>query len=96
MGKTLFTNKGCTACHSVTGAAGAGPALNNIFGHEMELTDGKKVKADENYIRQSINEPQAQIVKGFQPIMPTFKGQLTEKEMNALIAYLKSLSGEMK
>ena len=96
MGKTLFTNKGCTACHSVTGAAGVGPALNNIFGREMELNNGQKAKVDENYIRQSINEPQAQIVKGFQPIMPTFKGQLTEKEMNALIAYLKSLSGEMK
>ncbi|MDP2600562.1 MAG: cytochrome c oxidase subunit II [Deltaproteobacteria bacterium] len=90
-GRGLFASKGCTACHSVTGAAGVGPAVNKIFGKEVELTDGKKTKVDENYIRQSVNEPQARIVKGYQPIMPTFKGQISEEEMNALIAYIKSL-----
>jgi cytochrome c oxidase subunit 2 len=62
-----------------------------VFGHEVELVNGKKVMADENYIRESIENPNAKIVKGFNPVMPTFKGQITEAEMNALIAYIKSL-----
>ena len=90
-GKTLFSNKGCTACHSVTGAAGVGPTLKGLFGHPVELVDGQKVNVDENYIRQSITEPQSNMVKGFQPIMPTFKGQLSEEEINALISFIKSL-----
>lgn len=90
-GKKLFTAKGCNACHSVTGTTLVGPALNAVFGHEVELADGKKVTADENYMRESLMDPNAKVVKSFQPMMPTFKGTLTDDEVNSLIAYLKSL-----
>lgn len=91
-GKKLFTAKGCNACHSVTGQTVVGPALNGIFAHEVELADGKKVNVDENYIRESLMDPNLKIVKNFQPIMPTYKGTLSDDEVNALVAYIKSLS----
>jgi cytochrome c oxidase subunit II len=53
---------------------------------------GTTVKADEQYIRNSILNPSSQVVEGFQPIMPTFKGQVTEEQLNSLVAYIKSLS----
>lgn len=90
-GKTLFAAKGCNACHSVDGGPMIGPTLLGIVGHEVELSDGVKVKVDENYIRESIVDPNARIVKGFSPMMPTYKGQLSDEEMNSLIAYIKSL-----
>ncbi len=91
-GKKLFETKGCTACHTVTGQTLVGPSVKGIFGHEVELSDGKKVVADENYVRESIMDPNVKVVKGFQPLMPTFKGTLSDDEVNALVAYVKSLS----
>lgn len=93
-GKDLFTAKGCQACHSTDGSQGLGPTQQGIFGHEVELADGTQVTADENYLRESIMEPANKVVKGFQPIMPTFKGQLSDEEINALIAFIKSLKKE--
>lgn len=90
-GKALFESKGCVACHSVDGTAKVGPTLKGLFGHKVELADGSTATADENYIRESIEKPNAKMVKGFQPVMPTFQGLLQETEMNALIAYIKSL-----
>jgi len=90
-GKKLFTSKGCNACHGITGKVLVGPPLNKVFGSEVELSDGKKLTADENYIRQSLMDPNSQIVKGFQPLMPVFKGTLSDDEINSLIAYIKSL-----
>jgi cytochrome c oxidase subunit 2 len=57
----------------------------------VELADGRKVVADENYIRESILQPQAKIVKGFQPIMPSFQGQLTEEQISDIIEFIKTL-----
>jgi cytochrome c oxidase subunit 2 len=91
-GKRLFSEKGCTGCHTITGATLVGPSLKGAFGHEVELEGGQKITMDENYIRESLTEPNAKLVKGFQPLMPTFKGTLSEDEMGALIAYIKSLS----
>lgn len=90
-GKELSRSKGCVACHSDTGANGIGPTHKALYGAQVELVDGTMVTADENYLRESIENPQAKIVKGFNPVMPTFKGLLKEEEMNALIAYIKSV-----
>jgi len=95
-GKELFTTKGCVACHSVTGERKAGvnkigPDLNSMFGKMGEFEDGAKVMRDENYIRESLMNPTAKIVKGFQPLMPTFRGTLSDEEVNAIVAYIKSL-----
>lgn len=92
MGKDLFTNKlGCASCHA-GGAQQRGAVLEGLFGKDVKLVGGSVVKADDQYIRNSILNPGAQIVEGYQPIMPTFKGQVTEEQLNALVAYIKSLS----
>ena len=90
-GHEIFVAKGCQACHSVDGSASVGPTLAKVFGQEVVLAGESKVKVDENYIRQSLMEPSAKLVKGFPPVMPTFKGQLNEQELNALMEYIKSL-----
>lgn len=91
-GKDLFTNKlGCASCHA-GGPQQRGAKLEGLFGSEVKLVSGEKVKADEAYIRNSILNPAGQIVECYQPIMPTFKGQVTEEQMNSLVAYIKSLS----
>lgn len=92
-GKNHFKGKGCVACHSVDGSpkGNLGPTLKGAFGNNVALISGASVTRDENYLRESIENPMAKIVKGFNPVMPTFKGQLSETEMGALIAYIKSL-----
>lgn len=92
-GKELFMNKlGCASCHAA-GSGQRGPNLTGVFGTEQRLTTGNSVLADEEYIRNSILNPSGQIVEGYQPIMPTFKGQVTEEQLVSLVAYIKSLSG---
>ncbi len=91
-GKDLFENKlGCASCHA-GGPTQRGAKLEGIFNHDVKLIGGTTVKADEQYIRNSILNPSAQVVEGFQPIMPTFKGQVTEEQLNSLVAYIKSLT----
>lgn len=91
-GKDLFTNKlGCASCHA-GGPQQRGAKLENVYNTDVHLVGGGVVKADDNYIRNSILNPASQVVEGFQPIMPTFKGQVTEEQLNALVAYIKSLS----
>jgi cytochrome c oxidase subunit 2 len=89
-GERLFTSLGCISCH--TGQAGArGPTLNGVFGNDVKLSDGRTVKADESYIRESVLNPQAKIVAGYQPIMPTFQGTVNEESLQQLLAFIKSL-----
>lgn len=92
LGEKIYTEKGCNACHSVDGSVVLGPSFKGLVGRTGENADGSTYTADENYIRQSIIEPQAQIVKGFQPVMPSFKGILSEDDISALIAYMKTLN----
>ena len=92
-GQDLFQNKlGCASCHE-GGASQRGAKLEGIYGKEVKLTNGQTVIADDEYIRNSILNPSSQIVEGYQPIMPTFKGQVTEEQLVSLVAYIKSLSG---
>jgi cytochrome c oxidase subunit 2 len=90
-GEKLFSDLACNTCHR-TDSQGRGPMLTNIFGKQVELQDGRSVLADEAYIRESIVNPQAKIVAGFQPLMPTFQGLVTEEQLLQLITYVKSLS----
>jgi cytochrome c oxidase subunit 2 len=87
----VYQQKGCVACHSVDGSTKIGPSHKGLFGNNVELEDGTTVIADENYIRSHIENPRSSTVKGFSQVMPTFKGLISETEMNALIAYMKSL-----
>jgi cytochrome c oxidase subunit II len=90
-GEKIFAELGCSTCHR-TDTQGRGPNLQGVFGHPVMLEDGRTVTADENYVRQCILDPGANRVKGFQPIMPTFQGLVSEEQVNALVAYVKSLS----
>ncbi|HWP92822.1 MAG TPA: cytochrome c oxidase subunit II [Thermodesulfobacteriota bacterium] len=90
-GEKLYKERGCNACHSIDGTKLVGPSWKGLFGHEVTLQDGSTVTADENYIREAILEPGAQIVQGYQPVMPSFKGILSDQEISALIAYIKTL-----
>jgi cytochrome c oxidase subunit II len=92
-GKDLFTNKlGCASCHA-GGPTQRGAKLEGLFGEDVKLVGGLTVKADEDYIRSSILNPSGQIVEGYSPIMPTFKGQVTEEQLTHLVAYIKSMGG---
>lgn len=91
-GKTLYTRRGCVQCHSVDGSAKTGPSFLDAYGSLQAMADGTQVEIDENYIRESILEPQAKIRAGYKPVMPTYQGQLKNEEIAALIAYIKSLS----
>jgi cytochrome c oxidase subunit 2 len=90
-GEALFRAKACHTCHSVEGERGTGPPLNGKFGKSEAMVTGEQVQVDENYLRESILEPQAKVVAGYQPVMPTYQGILNDRELDALIAYLKSL-----
>jgi cytochrome c oxidase subunit 2 len=89
-GKAIFESQACITCHS-PGSGARGPNLVGLFGTEVRLQGGNTVTADENYIRESILNPQAKIVHGYQPIMPTFKGLINEEQVMQLTAYIKSL-----
>ncbi len=94
-GKTLYTADGCTACHSLTGAAGVGPTLKGIAGRPVTLANGQTVTADDSYLEESIISPEAQIVKGYRAVvMPAAIAghDLGSKpdDIRALVAFIKS------
>ena len=90
-GQQLFSQLGCVTCHR-SDTQGRGPNLAGVYGKPVLLEDGRTVMADENYIRESILDPGAKIVKGFKPVMPTFQGQVSDEQLSALVAYIKSLA----
>ncbi|MEK6703882.1 MAG: c-type cytochrome, partial [Planctomycetota bacterium] len=87
----------CQTCHSIDGTLRTGPSWKDLFGRTETMTDGSTVVVDDNYTRESIYEPQKRIVGGFGGvIMPTFAGALDADQINALIAYMKSISVNAK
>jgi cytochrome c oxidase subunit 2 len=90
-GKLLFSTWNCKTCHTIDGGPGTGPTLKGVFGSQVPLADGTVALADENYIRESILISNAKVVKGFSPVMPLFKGTLRDKDIDALLAYIKEL-----
>lgn len=91
LGARLYTSKACNTCHSTDGSIKVGPSWQGLFGSQRQLQSGQSVTADENYIRESMVNPGAKVVQGFQNVMPTYAGSLTDNEINALIEYIKSL-----
>jgi cytochrome c oxidase subunit 2 len=91
-GAALFQQQGCTTCHRADGSGGLGPSLVGVYNSEVHLVDGETVTADEEYLRESIVEPQAKIVEGYGRVMPTYQGQLSEDQLLMLVDYIKSLS----
>jgi cytochrome c oxidase subunit 2 len=89
-GRQLFLKLQCISCHTGTDKARA-PVLENLFGSRVALKGGGAEIADEAYIRESILKPRAKVVEGWEPIMPSFEGQVTNDDINALVAYIRGL-----
>jgi putative membrane-bound dehydrogenase-like protein len=90
-GKMLSQKNACQTCHSADGTERTGPTWQNLFGHEVNLADGRTVTADEDYIRESITDSRAALVEGYQGGMPSYT-YLSESEVLSLVEYIKSLS----
>lgn len=95
-GKLQYERKGCSTCHSIDGTrmAQGGPSWKGIWGKMEKMNDGKSYLVDADYVRESMMSPQAKIVAGFEPIMPTFQGLLREHEIQGLMAFIKSLGND--
>jgi len=89
-GQRLFLSLGCVTCHA-GGPTARAPDLTGLLGSRVRLQDGEEIAADESYVRESILDPTSKVVAGFQPIMPSFRGRVSEDELIQLVAYIKSL-----
>jgi cytochrome c oxidase subunit 2 len=89
-GEQLFHRYGCSGCHEPGGTVRA-PRLEGVFGSPVPLSDGSVVIADERYVRDSILDPKAQVAAGYDPVMPTFAGQVSEDDLAKLVAYIESI-----
>ncbi|MGY3453982.1 cytochrome c oxidase subunit II [Bradyrhizobium sp. USDA 4353] len=92
-GAKLFVSQGCSGCHAPSSNVHA-PRLAGVYGRYVQLSDGRTVKADDAYIRDSIMQPKRDVVAGYEPIMPSFKGLLDDGEIQSLTAYIRSLAEE--
>ncbi len=88
-GKVLYESKGCSTCHSLDGSRGQCPTWKGIWGGANKMADGRTMTVDENYIRKTMMDPNSMQLPGFEAIMPTFQGLLREREIQALIAFIK-------
>jgi cytochrome c oxidase subunit 2 len=89
-GERLFASMGCNACHSGNAAA-RGPNLAGVYGSKLSLTDGSQVRVDDAYLRDAILNPSQHVTAGFAPIMPTYKGQISEEGLIDLVEFIKNL-----
>jgi cytochrome c oxidase subunit 2 len=96
-GKVVFSRFGCGGCHEAGLSGGGGtvraPSLNGLFGAVVPLSDGTSVAADDRYIRDAILSPDARIVAGYAPAMPSFSGVIGEEDLVKLVAFIESLAG---
>lgn len=90
-GKMLYKRRGCAQCHSVDGSKMVGPSFQELYGQTATLDTGDTITVDDNYIRESILEPQAKARAGYRKVMPTYQGQLKDEEISAIIEYIKTL-----
>jgi cytochrome c oxidase subunit 2 len=92
-GQKLFEEFNCADCHAL-GQRQRGPQLGGLYGTEVLLTSGQRVLFDESYIRESILDPNANVAAGYPPVMPTFRGQISEEQIIQIMIYIKSLTPE--
>jgi cytochrome c oxidase subunit 2 len=90
-GEKVYRKKGCPQCHTLDGSGGTGPTFQGMWGQTRNFTDGSSAVVDDNYIRESVLEPQAKVRTGFNPVMPPFKGKLKDKDIDALATWMKTL-----
>jgi cytochrome c oxidase subunit 2 len=91
VGRDVALRRACVACHTVDGQTHIGPSWAGLFGSSVALADGRRVEADAGYLTRSMMDPLADIVAGYAPVMPTYRGILSEPEVAALVQYIESL-----
>ena len=91
-GAELFRRYGCSGCHDPASTVHA-PDLDGLMGRTVHLADGRSIVADEAYVRDSILLPKKDVVAGYEPIMPSFAGQIAEEDLMAIIEYIRSTGG---
>jgi cytochrome c oxidase subunit 2 len=94
-GGRLFRQFGCSGCHGANATVRA-PALEGLYGKAVPLRDGTIEVADERYLRDSILKPRARTVAGYQPLMPSYEGKISEDELIQIVAYIKSLADDAR
>ena len=92
VGELLYNRQGCKACHSLDGSNLVGPSLKDVYGHEFMTVGGNSIVADDDYIRESILDPNASVIEGYQPVMTPYAGILDDREIGAIVEFLKSIS----
>lgn len=92
VGEMMYTKYACATCHTLDGTTKIGPSFKGLFGRESLMTGGNKIVVDEKYISTSVLDPQADLVAGYPPAMPSFKGMIKDRELEAIIEYMKTLS----
>ena len=90
-GERLFVKKACVTCHSTDGSKNTGPTFLGLMGRTEVMKSGQTIVVDENYLRESMLNPNAKVVAGYDPVMPTFQGILKNVDIDGLIAYIKTL-----
>jgi cytochrome c oxidase subunit II len=90
-GEALVTRNGCMACHSADGSPGVGPSFAGLWMSDRTMQDGEVITADENYIRESILDPNASITEGYDPVMPSYQGTISDRQIDDIIEYIKTL-----
>jgi cytochrome c oxidase subunit II len=91
-GGALFRELGCSGCHGI-GSKIRAPQLEGLYGKPVPLSDGTTVVADDKYLRNSILLPRSQIAAGYDPVMPSFEGKVSEDQLLRLVVYIKSIGG---
>ena len=91
LGQMIYKKNACYTCHSTDGSKIIGPSFKGIWNTTVEHTDGSSSVLNENYILESLIEPQKKIVNGYQGVMPSYKGILRDREIQGMIEYIKSL-----
>jgi cytochrome c oxidase subunit 2 len=93
-GELLYGTKGCRACHSLDGSKLVGPSFKDVYGFEFDTREGARITVDDAYVKQSILTPNVSVIKGFEPVMTPFEGKITDKEIAAITAWLRTLSSK--
>ena len=89
-GQRVYNIMGCAACHTLDGNPGVGPSFKGLYGKTETFTDGSSAEVEDNYLRESLLEPNAKVVQGFAPQMPTFQGKLNDEQITAMIEFIKA------
>jgi len=93
-GRDVALRRACTSCHSLDGQPYVGPSWAGLYGSEVKMSDGRVLRADEEYLTRSMMDPQADLVAGYRPVMPSYRGILAEPEVAALVEFIQSLRTE--